>query len=188
MKKSRSLIIFLMIATIVITLSAIEINKSNNKSETAFLEKYELDGMSVEEIVYSLDTTKSDPEGLGASITGDFLVLYDQSEEIRLALPEDKFYLSFAPYINQTHPCATHSLSSCQGELVNQTVNVVITDQTGKEITNSEMTTMENGFVGVWLPRNMNATIQVSYNGLSAETSIATFSVSNTCLTTLQLS
>jgi len=47
---------------------------------------------------------------------------------------------------------------------------------------------MENGFVGVWLPRNMNASIEVLYNGLSAQTSISTFSGSNTCLTTLQLS
>lgn len=188
MKKSRRLIIFLMIAAIVITIGALQINKSNNNSEVAFLEQYKLDGMSVEEIVYSLDKTKSDPEGLGASITAEHLVLFDNTQEIRLALPEDKFYLSFAPYINQTHPCATHSLSSCQGELVNQTVNVIITDENGEEIINSEMTTMENGFVGVWLPRNMNATIQVSYNGLSAETSIATFSDSNTCLTTLQLS
>jgi len=105
-----------------------------------------------------------------------------------LALPEDKFYLSFAPYITQTHPCGTHSLSSCQGELVNQTVNVIITDGKGNVIINSDMTTMENGFVGVWLPRNMNATVEVLYNGLTAQTAFTTFSESNTCLTTLPLS
>jgi hypothetical protein len=188
MKKSRRLLIFIIIAAFAITLGAIQINKSSNKTEAVFLEKYGMKGLSVEEIVYSLDSTKSDPDGLGASITSEHLVLFDNSEEIKLALPEDKFYLSFAPYINQTHPCATHSLSSCQGELVNQTVNVIITDGKGNEIVNSEMTTMENGFVGVWLPRNMNASIQVLYNGLSAQTSISTFSGSNTCLTTLQLS
>lgn len=188
MKKSRRLLIFIIIAAFAITLGAIQINKSSNKTEAVFLEKYGMKGLSVEEIVYSLDSTKSDPGGLGASITSEHLVLFDNSEEIKLALPEDKFYLSFAPYINQTHPCATHSLSSCQGELVNQTVNVIITDGKGNEIVNSEMTTMENGFVGVWLPRNMNASIQVLYNGLSAQTSISTFSGSNTCLTTLQLS
>ncbi len=188
MKKSRRLLIFIIIAAFAITLGAIQINKSSNKTEAVFLEKYGMKGLSVEEIVYSLDSTKSDPGGLGASITSEHLVLFDNSEEIKLALPEDKFYLSFAPYINQTHPCATHSLSSCQGELVNQTVNVIITDGKGNEIVNSEMTTMENGFVGVWLPRNMNASIEVLYNGLSAQTSISTFSGSNTCLTTLQLS
>lgn len=188
MKKSRRLLIFVIIAAFAITLSVIQINKSNNKTESSFLKKYGLNGLSVEEIVYSLDSTKSDPAGLSASITSDHLVLFDQSEEIKLALPEDKFYLSFAPYITQTHPCATHSLSSCQGELVNQTVNVIVTDGNGTEIINSEMTTMENGFVGVWLPRDINANIEVLYQGMTAQTTITTFSGSNTCLTTLQLS
>lgn len=188
MKKSRSLLIFFIIAAFAITLGAIQINKSSNKTEAAFLEKYGLNGLSVEEIVYSLDSTKSDPGGLTSSITSEYLVLRDNSEEIKLALPKDKFYLSFAPYITQTHPCGTHSLSSCQGELVNQTVNVIITDGKGKEIINSDMTTMENGFVGVWLPRNMNATVEVLYDGLTAQTSFTTFSESNTCLTTLPLS
>lgn len=188
MKKSRRLLIFIIIAAFAITWSAIQINKSSNKTESEFLEKYGFNGLPVEEIVYSLDSTKSDPLGLSASITGEYLVLTDNSEEIKLALPEDKFYLSFAPYITQTHPCGTHSLSSCQGELVNQTVNVVITDGKGNEILNSDITTMENGFVGVWLPRNMNAKIQVEYDGLTAQTSISTFSGSDTCLTTLQLS
>jgi hypothetical protein len=188
MKKSRSLLIFIIIGVFALTLGAIQINKSSNKTESAFLEKYGLNGLSVEEIVNSLDSTKSDPEGLSTSITGEYLVLSDNSEEIKLALPEDKFYLSFAPYITQTHPCGTHSLTSCQGELVNKTVNVIITDGKGNEIINSDMTTMENGFIGVWLPRNINATIQVLYNGLTTQTSFTTFSESNTCLTTLQLS
>ncbi len=188
MKKSRGLLIFIIIAAFAITLGAIQINKSGNKTEAAFLEKYGLNGLSVEEIVYSLDSIKSDPVGLGASITSEYLVLYDNSDEIKLALPADKFYLSFAPYITQTHPCGTHSLSSCQGELVNQTVKVIITDGKGNVIINSDMTTMENGFVGVWLPRNMNATVEVLYNGLTAQTSFTTFSESNTCLTTLPLS
>lgn len=188
MKESRRLLIFIIIAVFVITLGAIQINKTSNRIEAAFLEKYGLNGLSIEEIIYSLDSTKSDPGGLGASITAEYLVLHDNSEEIKLALPEDKFYLSFAPYITQTHPCATHSLSSCQGELPNQTVNVIITDEEGSEIVNTTVTTMENGFVGVWLPRNMNATVDVLYNGLSAQATFSTFSGSNTCLTTLQLS
>lgn len=188
MKKSRSLLILLILAAFAITLGAIQIIKSSNKTEAAFLEKYGLKGLSVEEIVNNLDSTKSDPGGLAASITGEYLILYDNSEEIKLALPEDKFYLSFAPYITQTHPCATHSLSSCQGELVNQTVNVIITDGKGNEIINSDMTTMENGFVGVWLPRNVDATVKVLYNGLTTQATFTTYSGSNTCLTTLQLS
>jgi hypothetical protein len=103
---------------------------------------------------------------------------------VRFELPKDKFYLSFAPYINQTHPCGFHSLSSCQGELVNQQVHAVIKDSEGNEIVNSDLTTMENGFIGVWLPSDIKATVTVSYNGLVAQAPIATFADSETCLTT----
>ena len=90
--------------------------------------------------------------------------------------------------MTQSHPCGTHSLSSCQGELVNQEIHAVITDSEGKEIVNSDLTTMANGFVGVWLPRNIAGTVTVRYNGLVAQAPISTFAGSNTCLTTpLQL-
>lgn len=105
-----------------------------------------------------------------------------------MTLPKDKFYLSFAPYISQTHPCGTHSLTTCQGELVNQEIHAVITDKEGKEIVNSDLTTMANGFVGVWLPRNIDGTVRVSFDGKVAQTQISTYAGSNTCLTTaLQL-
>jgi hypothetical protein len=138
--------------------------------------------------VQKLDNTTSDPSGLRASITSDYLILSDDSGEVRVTLPKDKFYLSFAPYISQTHPCGTHSLTTCQGELVNQEIHAVITDKEGKEIVNSDLTTMANGFVGVWLPRNIDGTVRVSFDGKVAQTQISTYAGSNTCLTTaLQL-
>ena len=188
MRKSQVLMITAIIALVVIAAGVFQGKKSVNQSEAAFLEKYGLSGLLVEEIVYKLDSTTSDPSGLNASITSDYLVLRDVSNEVRLTLPKDKFYLSFAPYINQTHPCGTHSLASCQGELVNQDMRVVITDSEGKEVVNSYLTTMANGFVGVWLPRNIDGTVTVSYNNLVAQAPIKTFAGSDTCLTTpLQL-
>lgn len=188
MKKSQALLIAAIAVVAVIVVAVLLLKKPVSQPETAFLEKYGLSGLSVEEIVRKLDSTTSDPAGLSASITSDFLLLKDESGEIKLPLPKDKFYLSFAPYVTQTHPCGTHSLSGCQGELVNKQIHAVITDNSGKEIVNSDLTTMENGFVGVWLPRNMDGTVTVSYNGLTAQAPIATFAGSNTCLTTpLQL-
>jgi hypothetical protein len=188
MRKSQFLVIAAIVAVIVIAGSVIQGKKPVNQAEAAFLEKYGLAGLSVEEIVYKLDSTTSDPMGLSAGITSDYLVLMDDSNEVRLTLPKDKFYLSFAPYITQTHPCRTHSLASCQGELVNQEIHAVITDSEKKEIVNSDLTTMANGFVGVWLPSNIEGTVTVSYNGLIAQAPITTFAGSDTCLTTpLQL-
>ncbi len=187
MKKSQGLIIALTVAFVAIVIGIFYAFNTGNKSETAFLEKYGLNGLTVEEIVQKLDGTTSDPIGLSASITSDYLILNDRTREVKLALPEDKFYLSFAPYVNETHPCATHSLISCQGELVDQKVHTTIIDDQGKELVNSDMTTMENGFVGVWLPRDVDATITVRYNGLTAQANISTRAGSETCLTTLHL-
>jgi len=50
------------------------------------------------------------------------------------------------------------------------------------------LTTMANGFVGVWLPRNIDGFVSVSYDGKVAQAPISTYAGSNTCLTTaLQL-
>ena len=187
MKKSSVLIITSLVVVLVIASVVVVLQRSNNTSETVFLERYQLDGLSVEEIVYKLDNSKSDPAGLKSSINSEYLILTDDTGEIKLALPEDSFYLSFAPYITQTHPCATHNLATCQGELVNQEMSAIITDMDGKEVFNSDVTTMENGFVGVWLPRDIEATVMVSYNGLTGQAPITTHAGSDTCLTTLQL-
>lgn len=187
MKKTSRLLIASLVAVLVISTVVFMSLRSIKNSETAFLEKYDLAGLSVEEIVYALDSTKSEPAGLSSSITSDYLILSDNSGEVKLALPKDKFYLSFAPYSNKTHPCATHSLASCQGELVNEEVSATITDKEGNEILKADATTMENGFVGVWLPRDIEGTVTVLYNDLTAQAPISTYAGSDTCLTTLQL-
>jgi hypothetical protein len=183
----KNLLLIAIFTVLAFTISACSTGSSSTNSEEGFLETHGLSGLSVVEIVNTLDSSTADPAGLKASITSDFLILSDSTSEVRLALPEDKFYLSFAPYVNQTHPCATHSLISCQGELVDQPIHALITDSTGKEILNADLTTMENGFVGVWLPRNIDATITVTYNGLTAQQAISTSGGSETCLTTLKL-
>jgi len=186
-KKSQRLIIALVVAALVISAGAFLLNRPGSTAEAAFLEQHGLGGLTVEEIVTKLDSTTADPEGLSASITSEQLILNDGAREVKLALPADKFYLSFAPYITNTHPCATHSLISCQGELVGEELQAIITDADGKELVNSTFTTMENGFVGVWLPRDITATVSVLYDGMTAQASIDTAKGSNTCLTTLQL-
>jgi len=188
MKKTQGLIIAVIIAVVVIAVGAFLVLKPASQTNTTFLEKYGLSGLSVEEIVQKLDSYTSDPSGLRASITSDYLILSDDKDEVRIALPKDKFYLSFAPYIFQTHPCGTHSLTSCQGELVGKVIHTVITDKAGKEVVNSDLTTMANGFIGVWLPRNFDGNVNVSYDGKVAQAPISTYAGSNTCLTTaLQL-
>lgn len=46
-----------------------------------------------------------------------------------------------------------------------KTFDVKVTDSKGDVVVQKAMTSYRNGFIGVWLPRNMEGTIEVSYNG-----------------------
>jgi len=183
MKKNFVLPIILL-GILVIALGVAFSISGTQKTQQAFLEKYGLAGLEVTAIVHKLDSRTDEPKELFSSITGENLILKDSNTTVQLALPKNQFYLSFAPYENSTHPCAMHSPSSCRGELVKVPVHATITDKAGEVILDEDLQTMENGFVGVWLPKGINANIQVTYNGKVAAADISTFANSETCLTT----
>jgi hypothetical protein len=154
------------------------------------LARYGLGGMDSAQIIDHLDRLagKERPDDLMASVRPGELVLSAGKAEYDLALPDDRFYLSFAPYVQQTHECFFHSLTTCQGELVAQDVRVQITDDTNGEVLADETrTTFANGFVGVWLPRDIEGTLRVTYDGQVGEVEFATTEDAPTCLTTLRL-
>lgn len=155
-----------------------------NQAETEMLKKYGLEGLSVKEMVNKLDSITDEKSSLNASITGTDLILYDNGKEYDFALPKDEFYVSFAPYIHEVHPCKTHNLVSCRGELFNQEFDVSIVKSDGTVLMDQKVKSMESGFIGVWLPRDIEATLTVSTNGLSVTQPISTFADSDTCITT----
>ena len=63
-----------------------------------------------------------------------FEVVSAGSEEYSLGIREDRFYLSVAPYVDQTHDCFHHSLTTCKGELTSTDVQVQIVDVTNDEV------------------------------------------------------
>ncbi|MGI8471190.1 copper-binding periplasmic metallochaperone CueP [Pectobacterium brasiliense] len=153
----------------------------------AFLAKQGLAGKTVEQIVDVIDQSpQARPLPYSASITSKALKLSDGQQQYSYPLG-NKFYLSFAPYIQQTHPCFNHSLSGCQGELTNTAFDVKITDKAGNVIVQKTLSSHQNGFVGVWLPRNIEGTINVTYQGRVASSPFATYDDSQTCMTTLPL-
>ena len=161
----------------------------SKSDEQKMLEKYDLDGLTVVEIVNTLDQQSNELESLNASITPDTLILMDGDKDYSFDLPEDQFYVSFAPYINQTHPCTQHNLVYCQSELTNQVIRVLITQTDGTVLIDQDYTTMANGFVGLWLPKNIDASLQINYQDLSVTIPLTTNPDSDTCITTpLQLS
>lgn len=153
-----------------------------------FLAKLGMSGRSATEVIDALDAqTGERQKDVLASVRYDTLVLKDASGESKMKLPDGQFYLSIAPYVNQTHECFYHSLTTCSGELAGQTVDVTIVDSAGKTLVQGPVKTYSNGFVGFWLPRDIQGTITVAYEGRTATSAITTDREAPTCLSTLQL-
>jgi len=153
------------------------------------LAEYGLDGMSGREMVDHLDRLggADRPTDLMASVRADQVVLSDGTEEIAVELPAEEFYVSFAPYVDSTHECYYHSLTSCQGELVEEDIEVTLTSSDGEVLVEESVTTFANGFAGYWLPRGFEGTLEVSHDGRTGEVPVATGAEDPTCITTLQL-
>ncbi len=124
-----------------------------------------------------------------ASITSQQLIVTaEDSAKTTFDLPEDEFFLSIAPFVENTHPCEIHSLTGCQGEMVNQEFDVRVVDQEGNTVLDQKMNTQSNGFVDLWLPRDKTYRVTFEHEGKTAESEISTFKDDNTCITTMQLS
>jgi hypothetical protein len=127
-------------------------------------------------------------EDVSASITSHELIVTDSNkEETTYELPEEEFFVSIAPFIETTHECAIHSLTGCQGELVEKEFDVYIQDDAGNVVIDETMTSFANGFIDLWLPRDKTYTVKIGYDGKTAESELSTFEGDNTCVTTMQL-
>ncbi|GAB3125543.1 CueP family metal-binding protein [Streptomyces calidiresistens] len=156
-----------------------------------WLGEYGLEGLDPREIIERLETlpVEERPEELMASIRTDALVLSDDAgNETFLDLPEDEFYISVAPYTDRTHDCHFHSLTTCLGELRNQDVDITVTDTTdGTVLLDGTVRTHDNGFAGIWLPRDIDATLTVEHADKTASIPVSTTDEDPTCVTTLHL-
>jgi hypothetical protein len=126
-------------------------------------------------------------EATSASVNANQLIVEKDNETMAYDLPEEEFFLSIAPFQNATHPCTYHSLTGCQSELTDTTFDVYIEDADGNIIVNKEMTSFNNGFIDIWLPRNEKFYVTISYQDKEAKAELSTFDDDPTCITTMQL-
>ncbi|RLK52750.1 CueP family metal-binding protein [Microbacterium telephonicum] len=160
-------------------------------SVSAALAEHGLAGLSAREIVDRLDAqpVAERPADLRASVRPDELIITDAAgAETSLPMPDDAFYLSIAPYLDTTHDCHFHSLTTCRGELADVELTVTVTDADGDILVDGPARTFDNGFVGFWLPRGLEGTVTVAYEGRTASAPVSTRAPDDaTCLTTLHL-
>lgn len=159
-------------------------------SQDEFLSLYGLAAMDSVQVIDHLDQLPlaDRPEELMASVRVDELLLSKKTQEISLDLPENLTYVSLAPYLNQTHDCFYHSLTTCTGELGNEPVHVTFTDDTtGTTLVDEQTMTFDNGFIGFWVPRDTTGTIEVTHEGRTGTTEFSTADDGATCVTDLRL-
>lgn len=155
------------------------------------LEEYGLEDASGREIVEELEALPMEekPTGVNVSVESDDVVFTNAlGEEDSVPLPEDEFYLSIAPYTQQTHDCFLHSLTGCEGELDHEDFDVTVTDQdTGDVVVDEQVRSHDNGFFGLWLPRDIDAELSIESDDGEMTTEISTGDDDLTCLTDARL-
>lgn len=162
---------------LIVAVGGYMISEIFGKKEPVVLESQDIKQLVHE---YSIGSLKDQ----SASITSNQLIVNDS---IFYDLPENEFFVSVAPFIEETHPCAIHSLTGCQGEMTDKEFNVYIDDMNGNVILDQALKSQSNGFIDLWLPRDKTYRITIEHEGKIAESEISTYQNDNTCITTMQL-
>lgn len=173
--------------------STVETQSQENSQMTPadILAPYSLEDRNVDDVVDALDQmpVNERPKDLIASVRIDQLELSTNEGSAAMDMPEDKTYVSFAPYVDSTHPCTFHSLTTCQGEMRNAPIHIKITESgSNRVLADERVKTFDNGFYGVWLPRNIEGKIEVTHEGKTGSADFSTKADGATCVTDLKLS
>ncbi len=152
------------------------------------LESVGLADLTGKEILTGVADGSIEVDDFGLSVYDDELIVILEDSRISVDMPEDEFYLSVAPFIENTHACTYHSATGCRGELKQETFFVEFIDNEGNVILSENMDTLSNGFIDLWLPRDVEGTLTITQDGLSASKTISTTAGEPTCETTMQLS
>lgn len=117
-----------------------------------------------------------------------FIEINENGKKTKIYDDQDMFYVSIAPYIEYTHAWTLHNLAGCQAELKNTNFQVVLkNNETGEILFDGIKSTYNNGFMGFWLPRDADYTIELETQGKSGIFQFSTDAFSPTCLTEYQL-
>lgn len=182
--KNKKFLLGSIVAIALIIVAVVYVSTQNQKED--FYAKYDIEEQDLKKLVSLLENKLDEKAGLNVSVKPNAVIFSDENEETSRSI-KDEFYLSIAPYINQTHDCFYHNLISCRGELVNTKMHVKIVDEKENIIFDKDITTYENGFYGFWLEKDMEGKIEVTYDDKTVSSKITTNEDAPTCLTTLHL-
>ena len=165
--------------------SVILISACSNQEES--LKTLGLEDLTSKEILTQLADGSIEPEEYAISVYDHKMIIFTQNNQFELPMPENYFYLSVAPYINETHPCTIHNATGCRGEMIDEEIYIEFVDTDGNVILSETVSTQANGFIDLWLPRDKEGTLIIEYGDLSSSKYIETYPEEPTCETTMRL-
>jgi hypothetical protein len=124
---------------------------------------------------------------LNSSLVGIQSMLSGWKDEDHVVASDSWYFMSIAPYQNDTHDCYYHILA-CKAEMVNTHVSYSIEEVGGSFVTQGVGVTGSNGFMDLYLQRNKTYRISVVIGELEGEVTVTTFPGSPTCITNLKIS
>jgi len=71
--------------------------------------------------------------------------------------------------------------------MVEEEFDVYIEDMDGNVIVDETLKSQPNGFIDLWLPRDLKYQVTIEHNGKQVESEISTYENDATCITTMQL-
>jgi len=171
-----------LISCLTLLLSCSESTGTNYNDEFSLIEN-----LNIKQSIAKANEWRTIKPKITSYVTTNYLIFeFPDGKEIKKTLPDDEMYIAVAPYINNTHSCTNHYISTCDAELKNKEFNVKATID-NNVILNEKIQSLDNGFIEIWLPRNKEIILQVNYINLKAIETIITNNDSRTCFTTFKL-
>ncbi len=166
----------------IILLSCSESTDPNYNDEVIIIEN-----LSVKEAITQANEWRSSQPKITSYVTTEELIVeFPDGREVHKNLPDNEMYIAIAPYINYTHSCTNHYISSCKAELTKKGFKVTAISN-NDTIINQNITSLNNGFIELWLPRDKTISISIIYGLLGSKEIIKTDKESRTCFTTFKL-
>ena len=145
-------------------------------------------GLSAEQAIALANRWRDEGRQVQTFVTDRALeAVWPDGRRASVPLPQNRMYVAVAPYIRTTHPCATHVISSCQGELPGRTFVVTARTREGQVVYRGTLTSLSNGFVELWLPRGLELVLEVASGKFKGTGAISTRPNAPTCITTIRL-
>ncbi|MEX2442507.1 MAG: CueP family metal-binding protein [Alkalispirochaeta sp.] len=148
----------------------------------------ELRSATAQEALDIANRLRKDEPSIHTTLTAEHVeFVFPDGRNVGVPVDTSEMIVSVAPYRLRTHPCAIHSISGCQGDITDRPFEVAVYDRDGELVVNRTITTGDNGFFEIALPRDSEFLVSVESNLGRAERLVGTHADDPTCITDMQL-